>query len=233
MTFRFARTLSSLLIAAAAVLTGTAILAPTPSSAAVMTFSGVNPGCGTSGINYTENGIVASIASANNNPGVLHLDDFHDFCPSSSTFTASNDEPFDAISARILPLDEGRTNYCADAGPNGERCNELRDNGEYDPYENVRWEGLVDGLVVASDEFYMGSSPFTYVFGETFRGIDALRVTALSGPFAGFSAGCWDFPCAHFEIDDVTLALTVIPVPAAGWLFLTALAGLGTLRRRA
>lgn len=183
-------------------------------SAATMSFSGLAGFCNGLSPSYTESGITATGLDSNPayflNPGVLHMDDSGTTCPQSVAFTMAL--PFSAIGVDILPL--GPTAYCSD--PNCEQPG--------DPYENVRWEGLVGGTVVASDTFFMGTTDSTYVFGDAFRNLDELRVSALLPDFARIGGECFDAPCAHFELDNLVLA--PIPLPAGLWLLMS---GIGTL----
>lgn len=201
---------------------GLGALGAGPAPAANMTFSGLTGDCvGTP--SYTENGITATSGGGTDiayhlNPGVLHMDDSGTTCPQSVEFTMAR--PFDAISVDILPLE---SNYCADP----DNC-----SAPGDPYDNVLWEGFVGDAIVASSKFFMGTTDSTYVFGDAFRGLDKLKVSALLPSLAVIGGECFDAPCAHFELDNLNLA--PIPLPATLWLLasgLTTLGAMGVWRR--
>ncbi|MSO54628.1 MAG: hypothetical protein EXQ90_05830 [Rhodospirillales bacterium] len=175
--------------------------APT-AQAAVMSFSGIGDGCpGIPNDPYTESGITARGTSDGlsswTRPGSAHLDTGGSTCPSGVEFTTGG--LFDAISAEIFPLTP--TAYCSEAGT---ECS--------DPYENVLWQGFVGGVVVASDQFWMGDGPSTYAFGDAFRGLDKLVVRILLPNVATVGGWCFDSPCSHFDLDNVTLALLPAPM---------------------
>jgi hypothetical protein len=206
-------TRTSLSVLAAVLTLGLAAPFGSPATAATMSFSGLPGSCLGASPAYAEAGITATDSGFGPaywaRPGVLHMDDSGTFCPQSVTFATAR--PFDAVSVDILPLSSW---YCADPG----NC------AATDPYDNVLWEGLVGDTVVASDAFFMGTTDSTYVFGEAFRTLDELRVSALRPDIARIGGECFDAPCAHFELDNLVLA--PVPLPAAVWLFAS---GIGAL----
>lgn len=208
---------------AAAVFALLAFASLAPAEAANMSFSGISGFCVDPNPTYVENSITARGVHDNPaaffDPGVLRLEDGGTNCPHRVEFTMAT--PFDAVSVDILPVG---SNYCADPAT----CDHSGD-----PYENVLWEGLIGGTVVASHQFFMGTADSTYAFGSAFSGLDVLRVTALAADAARLGGVCTDAHCAQFEIDN--LNLSAIPLPGAAWLLASAIGALavmaGPLRR--
>lgn len=221
-------------------------LSPGDAAAATMTFTGIHAGCGAAPEvfqGHVEDNIVATprgfgTMAAAGTPGVGHMDDGGTGCARSADFElfalagllpdgtafSFDRRRFDAASVQMRPF---ATAFCAPG----------RDEAEFfcgDAYENVRWEGFRDEVLVASHTFFVGTgAPYLLSFGDLFRNLSSLRLTALL-PVEG--GRCDDSPCGHFEIDDLVLTavgLSPVPVPAALWLLLSALAGLGAMRRRA
>ena len=189
--------------------------------AAVMTFNNL-PDEGAELDSWVENGITASASGGVigyfDTPGMAHLDDSGTSFAFRLAFTTAG--AFDAQSFDIKALDN--TYYKENA--DGDLV--------YTPYDNVLVRGLRNGVEVASSAFFMGPpGTATHLLDGSFSAIDRLVIEALfPGDFA--SADVCDFPCAHFNIDNVTLAASAVPLPAALQLFATALAGLGLWRLR-
>ncbi len=185
------------------------------SHAVTMTFDNLQvypPGLPT----YKENGITATgLLAVFTVPGAAHVDDFA--TPFLSTINFSMDELFVPVSFDVISLG----------------FNSLT------PFNNVRVEGVLDGVVIASNEF--STSPdsgttSTFNLLSSFSEIDTLRISTIS---LGFSEECtFATPCVHFDIDNVNLtpamAVDIAPVPLpAGFLLMgSALAGLGLYRHK-
>jgi hypothetical protein len=120
------------------------------------------------------------------------------------------------------------------------------------PYNNVGVYGTRDSTLVASAEIsfqstYLGQTSMTYLFPDTFKGIDALVIEALNPPHLGLvdvgfgtwvdGSGCFANECTAFNVDNVTLtnlreAPAVVPLPAGLPLLATGLGGLWLIKRR-
>ena len=214
-------------LAAALAIGGLSLLGAGSAAAATISFAGL-PGDygGTPGATYTENGITAAgigggLASFEGTGA--HLDPSG--TPCSQGVSLTTDRRFNPVSAAIQPVTTpfGITAYSSQSD-----VGDCAGGGE--PYDNVLVQGYRDASLVASDQFFMGSSPFGYAFGDAFRNIDALQVFALDPDFGVLGGVCLDAPCAHFNLTSVEIS--PVPLPAAGWMFVSALAGLGILRRR-
>ncbi|MDA0675696.1 MAG: hypothetical protein O3A88_04955 [Proteobacteria bacterium] len=215
-------------LAAAIAIGGLSMLGAGPAEAATISFSGLTGGCGgTPGASHTENGITAvgigGGLSSLEGPGA-HLDPSG--TPCSQGVSLTTDRRFNPVSAAIQPVTTpfGITAYCSQSD-----VGDCAGGGE--PYDNVLMQGYRAASLVASDRFFLGTSPFAYAFGEAFRNIDALQVFALDPDFAQLGGVCLDAPCAHFNLTSVEIS--PVPFPAAGWMFVSALARLGLMRRKA
>ena len=90
-----------------------------------------------------------------------------------------------------------------------------------DPYDNVLVQGYRNGALVAEDQFYAGDNPNTHLFSAQFLDLDLLVIGALLPNFPVVGGDCIDFPCGHFNIDNVELS--AVPLPAALPLYSAAL----------
>ncbi len=166
---------------------------------------------------YVENGVTVTAIGGDlgGGPGVAHVDDAYFFAPSLS-FTMA--QPFDAVSLTLTSLgyDFLRT---------PER---LRDN--------IFITGFSGGSVVAeasyalSDVYLMVQN---IVLGDAFLGLDSLLVELRY--VYGWEV-CDSSPCAHFELNEVTLASVTpaaVPLPASAAGLGAALLGLFGLGWRA
>ncbi|WP_136637770.1 hypothetical protein [Pseudooceanicola onchidii] len=172
---------------------------------------------------YSENGIQASAPgghgtlAAYSTLQAAHVDDSGSDLTDRIVFTMSG--RFSAVSFDILPLS---SDYYV-----------MTDTYDFvsGTYDNVFVEGWRAGARVAYDRFSMGTVTWTYSFGATFTDLDSLiiggRTADLSDP-----GECWGAPCAHFDIDNITLQMPSVPLPAGLPLLLMSLGGLMTLRRR-
>lgn len=105
----------------------------------------------------------------------------------------------------------------------------------------VLFEGLKLGTVVGSAEFKIGASTgfgdgslgigstpigkkvdYKALFNASFAGIDTFRIT---------SNKVGDNKSAQLRVDTFMGTVAAVPLPAAGWLLIGALGGLGALRR--
>jgi hypothetical protein len=171
---------------------------------------------------YVENGITAMTADyyeigVFGAGQVLHMDTFYQ--PSPQLVTFSMGRRFDAVSLLMMPSTFDY--FVCDAN---NLCHDQR-------YANVGIRGYRGSSLVASLVFDMGSpsSNYTLPLGPLFQNltslvIEALRPDFLTGP--DLYSDCIKV-CAHFSIDDVTLA--PVPLPASMPLATSGLATLALL----
>lgn len=160
-------------------------------------------------------------------PGTVHLDD------SGTSFrdavTISNATLFDALTVDVQGLD---WQFLTDVTPSGGVLPVGYDNVLIGGY---RGGTLIASLGVSTLPLVAGQAWATIVLGPAFRNLDTLRITQVlpgAADLAGTpGAQCFDAPCAHLNIDNVTLQVAAVPLPAAGVLFAGALAGLVAVRR--
>lgn len=190
-------------------------------SGATMTFDGINDdemafSYFEKGITVTGNGTLGLYST-----GSIHMDDSGTSAPSSVTFTMA--KRFRAISFEF-PL-----------GSILQKCTDSQCT--YTTYDNLLIEGFRGGKSVISQLINTSVTPTnTFRFSRAYSGLTSLRLSVL------FPDKVWDvpdatgtwytctFPCAHGNLDNVTLA--PVPVPAALPLAGSALAVLGFLGAR-
>ena len=197
-------------------------LASNAVSASTMTFSGL-PSLGISN-QFIEGEIVATANSfsqigSSSTPNSAHMDSSGTSFPQLLRFTIPNNS-FNATSFDIIPYDEVFSLLL----PDGTRVPST--------YENVRVRGFRGTTLVAEQTFFMGTQPWTYYFGSEFATLTSLVIYALEPGLPRGSFVCEDSPCAHFNIDNVTLNPTPVPLPAALPLFATILMGGGLIAWR-
>lgn len=166
---------------------------------------------------YSEDGITATtdfgVLVSFGSVGMAHLDDSGTDVADRITFAMSG--RFDAQSFDIAPL---TSDYTLGGVPAA--------------YDNVLVQGWRDGVLVAQDLFAMGTGPWIYRFGADFSGLDQLVIGAVT-PGAGDPGLCFAAPCAHFDIDNISLTpVAPVPLPAGLPLLLAGLAPLALRRRR-
>lgn len=191
-------------------------------NAAVMTFD--NPLLLSYATSYSEDGIHADGGGGRIGPfflpGTAHMDDAASGYASVIRFTM--DREFNAVSFDIFPTG---FNYlvCTDGGA---VCSAAS-------YANIQVSGFSNGSLVAQSVFEMFGGRFT--LDSAFQNIDSFVIGVRNPPFTGTlpdgsEAFCWDYPCSHFDIDNVTLA--PVPLPSGGLLLVSALGGLVLMQRR-
>jgi len=200
-------------------------------SAATVTFTGI-PKFAISN-QWVEDGIVGTTPGSAINgfgynalPDSLHMDDSGAPYPPSVSFTMTGTQ-FDAVSVDVIS-----------AGNHLVLVNNDTNARTPTPFDNVRVQGFRGATLVADAAFYMGDQLFTYMFDASFSDLTKLVIYAnfYTRPTAppGFRFEC-DSPCAHFNIDNVTLtaAPVPVPIPPALPLLATVIAalGLGAWRR--
>ena len=96
----------------------------------------------------------------------------------------------------------------------------------------VQIDGLVNGVVQASKQLTTGTTGLINFAGAEWLGLNEVQFWYQSqGAFGNPSAFAGD----DFKFDNITVEPTTVsnvPVPAAVWLFFSALGGLGILRRK-
>jgi hypothetical protein len=175
---------------------------------------------------YAEDGIRATARNGAlgsfSTRGSFHMDDSGSAYPSSVVFALETGRRFDPLGLELLPIG----NFLV---PNLEvLASEVCDWPFCTPYDNLLLEGFRDGEPVASQALYMGTENRRLDFAPAFSALDELRVTARRPEPLGLPGVCPDAPCAHFDLDDLELA--PVPLPAAAWFLLTALAALAGVR---
>ena len=93
-------------------------------------------------------------------------------------------------------------------------------------YDNVIVTGYRGGLTIAQSIFAMGAAPSVF-FGALFLDLDELIISTINGPSPEH-----DFTNSHFEIDNVKLTPSPVPLPSAFGPFALALVGAGFWLRR-
>jgi hypothetical protein len=98
----------------------------------------------------------------------------------------------------------------------------------------IQIDGIVGGAVQVSKQLLSGTTGLINFLSESalWSGLDEVRFWYESQPtgFGSFSAFAGD----DFKFDNIVVEATVsaVPVPAAVWLFFSALGGLGIMRRK-
>lgn len=157
-------------------------------------------------------------------PGSIHLDDSGTALTNSVTVKTSS--KFDAISVDVSVGPQTSSSF---RGPDS--------TGAYVaiPYQNLLFQGVVNGSVVSSLFVSTQTSPTygwsTIALGSSFLSIDALKITQVFPSAAEYAANPYaycDAPCGHTNIDNLTL-VSAVPLPAT---FPLLMAALLVLRRR-
>ena len=192
----------------------------------VMTFTGIPWAGGLPDNTWIEDGITAQGSGWLSAGGdSAHLDDFGTSYANAIGFTTGG--IFDAVSFDVLG-DLGGFYYSLTT------WNYETDLPEtiYPTWDNVEVWGSKGNSLTGHDTFTMGSVS-TYLFPDTFKGIDSLVISIIYPPAVpeGWTAWCPE-PCSHFSIDNVTLNPAAVPLPAGLPLLATALGGLWFIRRR-
>ena len=186
-----------------------------PSSANVVTFAGMSDML-IDVTQWVEDGITVTGSPGSSFgyfqlPDTLHVDGAS---PYSNAVGFTMASAFDAASIDIIPVP---VNGVHSMLCEGALCDI--------PFINVLFAGYAGADLVAILGLWMGESPFTLFFPETFSGLTRLRLSMLT------NSNCMDQPCTHMNIDNVTLVgddtIAPIPLPAALPLFAGGLAALG------
>lgn len=165
---------------------------------------------------YIENGVTVSgdgDLGYYDTPGALHVDDSGTAVSSNVTFAMTG--PFVPVSFEIRGLGSA---FC---GTDAE-CS----SGPGQPYGNLVVSAESGGSMTFEDRLYSGDLGVvsSYFFPVGLGLVDSMRISAVLP-----DGQCWNYPCGHFNIDNVTLA--PVPVPAAGLLLLGAIGGIGFVAR--
>lgn len=146
--------------------------------------------------------------------GAVHLDD------TGTTFgnsvTISTNRLFDAISLDVYGY--GSIFLAPDNDGNDHSL----------AYNNVLFEGFINGVVVSTQHFSTGITGglFSVFFESGFIGIDALTISQRLPSAAEFAAYphsyCGDAPCNHIDIDNLVVSISPVPLPASVFLLLFA-----------
>ncbi|WP_136686160.1 hypothetical protein [Falsirhodobacter xinxiangensis] len=105
--------------------------------------------------------------------------------------------------------------------------------GEIEPFDNLMFEGLIDGKSVAYVAMAMGvgGSSFTYHFGPEFRGINELIIsTPLDFVDHPSGLGCAD--CSAIVYDNLSYTLAPVPLSSSALMLASGLAFAAAIRRR-
>lgn len=191
------------------------------SSAATMTFEDLTgePGVTT----YSEDGILAEAVGGDllsfTRDRAAHLDDAGTAVAFQIRFSMG--ERFRAVSFDLLPLGFNFL-ICTPSSVAGDICVAAT-------FANVRVSGDREGLLVAESEFDMSMVSGQVAFGAEFQDLDNLYIGFTDFPVGsgtpdfpdpdGPYGYCVDYPCAHYDIDNVRLVpmdeAAVIPLPPA------------------
>lgn len=161
-------------------------------------------GSATGPYQLTEQGISYSVwPESHGSAGAIHLDDAGTGYQSAVTFTGT--DRFDVVSLDVEGL--GQSLYVYD---------EIWD-GTPLAYDNVLFEGLRGGEVVASLLWSTGLSRGwqNLAFDNAFSDLDSFLIRALVPDLSVLpdQTECIDYPCGHFNIDNLTLDVAPAPVP--------------------
>lgn len=194
-----------------------ALVLPIAGQAATMNFD-LLPDEGAQLDTYSENGITATalggVIAYESNPGFAHIDDSGTGLASALDFTMAG--LFDAAEFALTSFGYDFTDP---PGP-------LSDN--------LFVTGYLNGSVVTTVSYILSDivgSNQVYQLGAAFAGIDRLRIE-LQYPVNTAQCGA---PCAHFDLDYVTLNASdpaPVPLPASGLVLLAAGLAVGGLRLR-
>ncbi len=190
-----------------------------PAQAVTLDFTNV-PGLGGVTPFYVEKGVVAQgidgDLARHTTPGKVHLTDGGTSFASSVSFSASG--RFNALQFDI----DGESNYCLDFS-----CSSP------EPFNNVMVVGERGGLVVASSEFFSGTSERTEILGSDFSDLDRLVISVMLPSDLASSTCIFFSPCSFFDIDNLSIEMVVAtPLPAGLPLYGAGVVILGYLVRR-
>ena len=150
--------------------------------------------------------------------GTIHLDDSGSAYNSLVQF--SGPRPFDAVSIEIIRL--------------GWEFKEDTGVGRIErPYDNLAFRGFRDGVQVADQVASTFESGGTFQFDAGFSALDLLEIEQVlpnAVEQAQYPDATCDAPCAHVDLERVTLA--PVPLPATIFPLVLGIAGLAVIRRR-
>ncbi|MFV0474191.1 MAG: hypothetical protein ACK5MQ_08305 [Pikeienuella sp.] len=168
---------------------------------------------------YVENGVTATatggeLSAYTRSAGdlALHLDDSGTPAANAIRFTIGG-ALFRPVSFDYLSAGFG---YCADQ--DATNCNT--------PYDNVRIQGLAGGSVLYEEMFSTGLPAVdfsTYMIAQS-QLVDTFVISNILPSVGGGGGYCFDAPCGHMFVDDLTIA--PVPLPATLPLLAVSLAAL-------